>query len=318
MSSPAVVRVELSGAFSLRQGRLERLIRLLAPLFELEEPAVIRIELDRLVAVSPAALALLTGSIKYVAEHELIADGSLVTPPRSPPVANYLKRMNMIRVLLDDDDLDDSIARNPAVGFRPCEHFSGEHDYAAVAAGLTKALTERCETDEIARASIRVCLDEIAENVVNHAATPLGGFAAAQGWKASGEFEIGIVDLGVGIRASLTQNPRYADVTDDANAITTALQPRVTATPERNGGIGLFITKMLLRANGGALLVRSGYGAVTSDEAGEHATLENARMPGTLVAIRARSDRPLNINAVYEQLEREHPRNSDAHDYDPD
>jgi anti-sigma regulatory factor (Ser/Thr protein kinase) len=283
-------------------------------MLELTEPTVVRVELDRLVAVSPTALALLTGCLKYVGEHNLIAEGSIVTPPRAPGVRNYLQRMDMIRVLLDSDEIAESIERRPAVGFRPCQHFSGEQDYAAVARSLTEALIERCETDDIARASIRICLDEMTENVVHHAATSLGGFAAAQGWKRSGEFEIGIVDLGVGIRASLTKNPAHADVSDDAQAITRALQPRVTATPERNAGIGLFITKMLLRANGGSLLVRSGYGAVIAGESGERATLEDAPMRGTLVALRARTDRPLNINAVYEQLERDHPHDHDADD----
>jgi hypothetical protein len=30
-------------------------------------------------------------------------------------------------------------------------------------------------------------------------------------------------------------------------------------------------------------------------------------LPGTLVALRARTDQPLDINAIYGQLERDHP-----------
>ena len=46
-----------------------------------------------------------------------------------------------------------------------------------------------------------------------------------------------MVDLGRGIRLSLTNNPAYADIEDDVTAIATALEPRVTATPERNSGL---------------------------------------------------------------------------------
>jgi len=110
------------------------------------------------------------------------------------------------------------------------------------------------------------------------------------------------VDVGVGIRRSLTNNPRYADIEEDVTAITTALEPRVTATPERNSGIGLFITRLLLRDNGGVLVVRSGTGEVYSG-AQEGARETPIRFPGTLVALRARTDRPLDIGAVYGRLE---------------
>lgn len=110
-----------------------------------------------------------------------------------------------------------------------------------------------------------------------------------------------MVDLGIGIRASLIRNQAYRDVDTDVEAIEAALEPRVTSTPERNAGIGLFVTKLLLSANGGEMLVRSGTGAVyrgSEDRAESRAT----RLPGTVVALRARTDRPLDINAVYAQL----------------
>lgn len=114
--------------------------------------------------------------------------------------------------------------------------FRWRDDYAGVALSLTEALTELCVADDIARASVSIALDEIAENVVHHGDTPIGGFGAAQGWQKNNEFEIAIADLGIGIRASLTKNPDQADITDDVAAITRALEPRVSATPERNAG----------------------------------------------------------------------------------
>lgn len=308
MTTGRTIELKLSGGFSVRQGRLERLIRLLKPLIDLDEPARLEVDLSRLVSVSPAALALLIASLKRVTDLELIGEGSRVIAPISLPVRNYLLRMNLVRVLVGngEDEIREPFERRQPHGFRPCEHFLGADDYARVALTLTEALTERCVTDQIARASIRIALDEIAENVVHHAASPVGGFGAAQGWPKHQEFEIAIVDLGIGIRASLSQNPAYADVSDDAAAIIKALEPRVSATPERNAGIGLFITKLLLAANGGLVLVRSGYGSVLTGSQ-ERVRLEDVALPGTLVALRARMDQPLDINAVYGLLERDHP-----------
>lgn len=303
-SAVADIVVRLPGAFGVKQG-LERMVRLLHPLLTLEEPAVILVDLEGLVSLSPAAVALLAACLRRTADLGLPLEGSLISAPLSPAVRNYLLRMNVIQVSVGEE-LEIPIRRRKTEGFRPCQHFTGDHDYAAVARSLTEALAERCVTDQLARASIRICLDEIAENVVHHADTQIGGFAAAQGWPRNHEFEIAIVDLGIGVRASLTKNPDYADISSDAEAITRALQPRVSSTPQRNAGIGLFITKLLLEANGGILLVRSGTGLVRAG-AREEATSEEVQLPGTLVALRARTDRPLDINSVYEHLEREHP-----------
>jgi hypothetical protein len=293
------VRVGFSGAYGF--DRLEKTIATLAPLLYLREPALITIDLGSLVHIAPTSLALLVACLKRLQEDRLLLDGSAVIPPKAPPVAMYLERMNLIRELVGE--LPESFVRREAKGFRPGEHFEDDTDYAIVARSLTEAICERCDVDKLGRAAVRVCLDEVCENVIHHADTPLGGFAAAQGWpKSNREFEIGIVDLGVGKRASLTKNPDYAHIVDDAEAIRTALRPGVTSTPERNAGIGLFVTAMLLANNGGVIHVRSGLGAVSLGAT-------NAKMqrpiavPGTVVSLRAKMDKPLDLNTVYRQLD---------------
>jgi hypothetical protein len=96
-------------------------------------------------------------------------------------------------------------------------------------------------------------------------------------------------------------SPLYADLPGDVEAIQIALQPHVSSTPERNAGIGLFVTRLLLASNGGTLAVRSGVGAVYTGIR-ERTLVRQVAFPGTMVALRARTDRPLNINEVYKQL----------------
>lgn len=110
--------------------------------------------------------------------------------------------------------------------------------------------------------------------------------------------EVGIVDLGGGIRESLTTNPDYADIPDDVTAIDTALQPMVTATPERNRGLGLALTRFVLAGNGGLLTVRSGRGTVYSGRAeGTHES--DVSFSGTIVSLTARTDQPLDLDSAY-------------------
>ena len=285
MSSPPDLTVVFSGAYGF--DRLERMVEACEPLLALSEPHVITVDLARLVFFGPTSLALLLAALRRIQHEGLNADGSVIVPPKSSATSRYLERMNLIRETVGRDVPEDFTRRDP-IGFRPCQHFSSDEDYWKVAAELTEALMERCSVDKQANAAIRVCLDEVCENVVHHADTELGGFAAAQGWPKARvpEFEIGIVDLGQGIRRSLTQNPDWAGVDNDADAIDLALQPRVTATPERNGGIGLFVTSLLLAFNGGQLVVRSGTGAVVR---GAQVKVEAraTALPGTLVSLRA-------------------------------
>jgi signal transduction histidine kinase len=137
--------------------------------------------------------------------------------------------------------------------------------------------------------------------VLFHSGAVYGGFAAAQGWRTKGRVEVAIVDMGVGIRASLAKNAAYADIRNDVDAIQTALEPMVTATPERNTGLGLSLTRFLLRRNGGELMVRSNLGAVYAGSA-ERAVYCDTPFPGTIVTLTARTDAPLDIKAAYDDL----------------
>ncbi len=288
------VRAELSGGYPIEQ--MDRLVRQLQNLIEMDSPARVTIDLARLAHVCPAALALLTAVAVRLVEEGLLEEGSTVDGPRSPLTARYLMRMDFVR-LITREEQEEPFERRDDVGFRPARMFSGADDYHRVCADMVAALGERMPADRHSIASLRIALDEIAENVVHHAASPIGGVAAAQGYPKKRKFEIAIVDLGVGIQASLKQNPAYADVSSDVDAIRLALKKYVSATPERNGGTGLFVANLLMEANGGTLAIRSGHGAVFSGVE-EFAFEREIYFPGTMVALRARTDNPLDINEI--------------------
>ncbi len=291
--------VSLRGGYPFDQ--VERAIRDLEPLIQLDSKAVFNLDLSGLAFIGPTALALLEAVLRRLEEDRLIAAGTFITFPKSPLTSMYLHRMDLFRGMKTVGTLDEPFTRKKAVGFRPCKEFKSDKDYYEVARELTDALAERVRTDGMAKNAIYICMNELTENVIHHANASFGGFAAAQGNPKRQRFEVGIVDLGQGIRGSLTKNPKYADIESDVQAIEAALQPRVTATPERNSGIGLFITKLLLHENEGSLLVRSGNGRVVGGD-GECAETTSVSLPGTVVAMRARTDRPLDLGEIYRRL----------------
>jgi hypothetical protein len=306
--------IKLSGPYHFKQ--LERLLSGLDPLARLSVRRELLLDLGGLTFIGPAGLAWLIAVVRRAEDLDLIAGGT-VRMPRSPLMQRYLMRMDFLTTLdlatVDDEAFD----RHPPIGFRPCQRFSDHDGSRRVAKEMTDALAESCETDDVARGSLRICLDELAENVIFHADTESGGFMVAQRLKRVPEFEIGIADMGVGIRTSLQKNPHYVDIADDVSAITTALLPRVSSTPERNGGFGLAVSQLLLKANGGTLSVRSGHGSIQTGTSERRQHRELA-VPGTLVALRARTDRPLNVQDVYRLLEDDFDASLRARGFDDD
>lgn len=294
--------IKLSGPYYLHT--IMRLVADLQPLYELRRPTVVRIDLTELTFMGPAAIALLVASLRRARESGFIADDSAIWSPASKGMQTYLYRMDVLQVLFEHEavEINDPVQRHAASGLKECQHFSSEEGSRRVARELAVALKEKVKTDRVAATSLELCLTELAENVHFHADTSFGGFAAAQSFSRGNEIEVAIVDLGVGIAASLSKNPQYAEqATDDVTAIHTALQPLVTSSPKRNRGYGLAFTRFLLEINEGRLVVRSGHGYVQYGERGVERTTELA-FPGTLVALRLHTDRPFDFEKAYEML----------------
>lgn len=75
------------------------------------------------------------------------------------------------------------------------------------------------------------------------------------------------------------------------------MQAGASGEPGTGGGMGLYLTRAMVRGNGGRVLVRSGDAkCVESDERTVARRL--ARMHGTLIGIEARSDRPLQDDEI--------------------
>jgi hypothetical protein len=111
---------------------------------------------------------------------------------------------------------------------------------------------------------IQYVISELVRNVIEHSSSPNGATLCAQYYKNTRRLALGVVDTGIGIRASLANN--YAPASDLA-AVMLALRPGVTGTTrgaygsENNAGAGLFFTKSIACASDNFFLLASGTGA---------------------------------------------------------
>jgi hypothetical protein len=297
------ITVRLAGGFPF--GQIDRLLRDLEPALHLEEPCIVRLDLSGLVYMCPTAQAVVAAAFNRLVQRDLTAEGSAVQRPTSRMVHQYLQRIDFFEPLVDEGAWVEEFTRRTPSGFRPIQHFEDANGCINAVRELKEAVVEACgmEASDPAAQAIYLCLAELAENVLFHADCPEGGFAAAQWQAKKAAVEVAIVDMGAGILSTLTKNAAYADIGSDVVAIEKALEPMVTSKPDTNRGLGLSVTRFLLRRNGGHLLVRSGEGAVYAG-AVERNEICGPAFPGTIVSMMAKTDQPLDVRGAWDDITR--------------
>jgi signal transduction histidine kinase len=159
---------------------------------------------------------------------------------------------------------------------------------------------------------------ELLGNCFAHAESDNGlhGLACAQYWPNGNMAQIAICDSGIGIRASLAQNPRYIEALMTRNACEYATEYSVTSKPGRgHSGYGLTLARDLIEQAGGTIFVVShgeyffSSGCVSGN--GQMPTALN----GTLVILEWDTTVPLNLGQVYDAWPLPEGMNDDDFDF---
>jgi anti-sigma regulatory factor (Ser/Thr protein kinase) len=294
VSAPEL-QVQLAGPYPT--AGLDRLLSDLAPLDALTSPTLVVVDLRLLGRISARSAAVLAATLLDVAARGVLREGSLLRPPSDPHVRRRLDDLEMLDLLAGRSASDD-LERGRARGSRPCQLFTATEDPGVVAQSLTSAIVEVCDADEPAQSAIWFALNEIAQNVADHADARGGAVGIAEVTRAGTELEVSIADHGIGIRASLERNPSH-DIDSDLDALRVAISPGRSGRPNRPGpvGLGLYLTRLMLRDNDGALIVRSG-GAQIEVGASSSKAFSLTPMRGTLVTLRFRTDHPVSLDSL--------------------
>lgn len=131
-------------------------------------------------------------------------------------------------------------------------------------------------------AAIEWSTNEVADNVLVHSQSPLGGFAAVNLFRARRRAEFCVADAGIGIPNSLRQRfPNHDDIT----LLEDAIKEGVTRDPKVGQGNGLFGTFQVARASDGYFHILSGYATLTYEKNHLRITREKVPYHGTLVVV---------------------------------
>lgn len=218
-------------------------------------------------------------------------DEVLFDCPNDVNVYNYIERMALFKDLPENVTL--SRAR-PSLNINVRETLieltrvgdpdSVEHILEAV----QKAAYHEFGRNRVAKAC-GTAIAAAAENVLDHAQSPVSAFVAAQRYKDGG-LELACVDLGLGIPTTLRRRAEYSQLSD-IEAIECALKDGVTSSSDGDAGRGAGLAdlcKTVRSAGHSTLTIHSGHAYVTVGKSSQMAqvTTPATAVIGTWIAVR--------------------------------
>ena len=192
-----------------------------------------------------------------------------------------------------------------AAGYRPVGvAIEGE------ARRLASVLLQRTNGSRLSH--VTYALLEMMRNVVEHSyASEI--WYAAQCWPNKNCVEIALLDEGIGVRRSLSRNPKHRLSSDDA-AVTLALQAGISGVPPKseedtmhdaypdewtNAGLGLFVVSRLC-AEGGVFSIASGKACAHVTGAG--VSTARTDFPGTAIRMKLDTVADDDINKFIDRI----------------
>ena len=148
----------------------------------------------------------------------------------------------------------------------------------AVYRDVIKSMTSHFEIEVSVLQALSYCLYEMMDNVHIHSGKPLGTAMTCYNEKDK-TLQLLIADDGMGIRASLAENEKYADISE-ADALMLCLKD--TITDGKGMGFGLYTTSRLVDSIGKEFILHSGsHKLIIKDK--QTTIVENGYRQGTLV-----------------------------------
>lgn len=242
------------------------------------------IDLSRCTHLKPYSLACLCG----LAELGRYNDRQItILPPTNTPCASHFARLGLPDFFACDwgsEQMRETNFRIEHVRWPLGDTSDRIMDLLAPRASLQPGMFPRMTES----------LDEVMRNALTHAVSPIDCIVVGQAYPATEKVDVAVLDLGQTIRSHLTQNPRYAHLSSDTEAIRTATEDGVTGTPdgeknhrgEDNSGAGLAELREFCESGCGELTVLSGSTWITFGPDGESEGHLHQRFQGCLVNIR--------------------------------
>lgn len=209
-------------------------------------------------------------------------------------VVRYLSRMDVFRAL--EVGYNERFVRHPSAGrFIPVKFVADSSDCNSAVNAICDLVTRQFDDAPSFLPAMEWAVNEVIDNILIHSEAESGGAVCAQYFPNRHCLEIGVCDMGRGLKASLlgAYAPR-----SDRDAIAKAIQRGVTRDSAVGMGNGLAGTIEIVKANGGELEIWSGTSTlVVSASASRHKP--HAHIQGTGLRLSLNTNQPVDLSATF-------------------
>ena len=253
------------------------------------------IDLSSLQYTTPVGIVAVLATIERIMMRQPKRGTLDIIPPSDKAVQEYLLQVGMFQVMRDlggqfvgTQPEDEISAVQPVFPMVKCARFTNEREIEKLAEEMDQTFLAQLSPYASLGQACNVFFSELATNVVYHSESG-GGYVLAQQYQNHGRplIEIAVVDCGIGIRASLRKNPKYATMESDGVALQRSLDEGVSSIQDAHRGYGLHhVTNALREASGRVMTMRSGTYGLNKDSTGVISLAPRLRYyDGTIVSV---------------------------------
>jgi hypothetical protein len=202
----------------------------------------------------------------------------------------YLARMD----LHDHAGLEfESTGRQDETGrFLPLKLVESDADVYATTNAICDLVLHQFDNANAFLPALEWAINEIIDNIFIHSRTPVPGTVCAQYFPKRHRLDVGICDLGIGIKESLGHSRK---LWSHGDAVTTALQRGVTRDPSVGQGNGMAGAREISLRNGGLFQVWTGDALYRLENGEEKGFVRIPELPGTGVLFSLDTRRPVDL-----------------------
>lgn len=260
---------------------VKTLIERLDPVFRPDRPSSWTLDCSRSRHLGPTA-AVFLATTQLLAQHEKRT--STILLPDSPQALQAFCRFSGLHELVHGGPAPDT--GHPKNETVPLHQFD-KHTWTR-----EKVLTDlvRRHMPDMAADSgdlLRLCYSEIAQNIEDHAKSPIGGVGCARYFKQTRELRIAVADRGIGIAKALRSAGHR--VGSDEDALLQVSRGGVSSKSRpNNAGQGVSNLVLITRGNLGSLIIVSGSGLLCVRHDRTRFETMSSAFPGTAVLLALR------------------------------
>ncbi len=207
----------------------------------------------------------------------------------------YLSRMDVFEVL--GVSFTEKFDRLPEAGrFIPVKLIEDYDGCSAAVNAVCDLVIHQFDDARQFLPALEWAVNEITDNILIHSESATPGVVCAQFYPQRKRLEVGICDMGRGLRASLGE---AMTLDSDEEAIHQATKRGVTRDSTVGQGNGLAGSLDIAKVNGGAFEICTGAVTCRFTADGLAKVTAHEHMPGTGVALSLKTDRPVDLGETF-------------------